>query len=287
MYMSNVSKLILISLSVFVVWTFATYILEGRVNLLQRVDPVGRMEYVVIANILVGTIFAFAMFKPSLRTSFVTDKQLGFQPARLTLILIVVAFALGFVLFLTGTPISINAIVVTNVFSQTLPTSIAEVVVCWGIVGTVFESLVRRKMDKEGDNINGKNRTISSRDRTRRRRNIATVSILSVTIGSVVSIVLFGIYHFAHSPPFNQPNMVLFVMIPAILTSIFYFVGREIYSTITIHNFLALIGIMGSIDVTPLAQPLYPIILIAVVSVLVLIASDMFLIRRAKIKDQL
>lgn len=61
--------------------------------------------------------------------------------------------------------------------------------------------------------------------------------------------------------------MVLFLTGPAILTSIFYFVGREIYSTITIHNFLALIGVVGSIDITPLSQLIYPIIMMALTSV--------------------
>jgi hypothetical protein len=117
---------------------------------------------------------------------------------------------------------------------------------------------------------------------TIKRRKVTTVSVLSLPIGGIVSIVLFGVYHIAHSPPFNQPQMVLFLMIPSILTSIFYFIGREMYSTITIHNFLALIGVSGSIDVTGLTQPLYPVIIIAFISVLVLIASDVFLIRRIK-----
>jgi hypothetical protein len=76
------------------------------------------------------------------------------------------------------------------------------------------------------------------------------------------------------------------LMIPAILTSVFYFIGREIYSTITIHNFLALIGVSGSIDVTALTQPLYPIMIIALISLLTLITSDIFLIRRTKMNHQ-
>lgn len=37
--------------------------------------------------------------------------------------------------------IVVYPIVVANVLSQTFPTSIAEVVVCWALVGTAFESL--------------------------------------------------------------------------------------------------------------------------------------------------
>lgn len=286
--MNNIAKLILLSISVYIVWTFATYILEGRVNLLQRVDPIGRIEYAVIANILVGTLFAFMMLKPSLRANFVTSRQSGFRHPRRILIMVVIAIAIGFVLFLTSNPAdgSTNATMIANIFAQTLPTSIAEVVVCWAVVGTVFESLVRSKIHGKGDDPNWKNGTILHLNWKSIRRKVTTISALSLVIGGVVSIVLFGIYHFAHSPPFNQPNMVLFLMIPAILTSLFYFIGREIYSTIAIHNFLALIGVSSSIDVTALTQPLYHVMIMALISVIVLIASDMLLIRRTKMNHR-
>ena len=47
----EIAKLTLFSISVYIIWTLATYILEGRVNFLQRVDPLGRIEYAIIANI--------------------------------------------------------------------------------------------------------------------------------------------------------------------------------------------------------------------------------------------
>jgi hypothetical protein len=281
--LNSIAKLVLLSISVYIIWTFSTYILEGRVNLLQRIDPIGRIEYAVVVNILIGTILAFVMLRTSLRVRFVTSEQLGFQSLRRILTLVVIAIVIGFVLFLISNPApgSMNATVIANILAQTLPTSIAEVVVCWAVVGTVFESLVRSKMHGS----NWKNGTTLHLDWTSiRGRKVTTVSVVSLIVGGIVSIVLFGIYHFAHSPPFNQPNMVLFLMIPAILTSVFYFIGREIYSTITIHNLLALIGVSDSIDVTALTQPLYPVIIIAFISVLVLIASYVFLIRRTSMQ---
>ena len=264
-------KLIIFSISVYIVWVFATYILEGGINLLHTNDPLGRVAYTIIANILIGTVVGFILLKLFVRSNFVTQKQLGFQSSRRILILVAVAAIAGFLLFSIEASVSLNPVVIVNVFSQTLPTSIAEVVVCWMVVGTVFESLAQRKMDKKDDNTI---RKIPG--------NVRTTSILSVIIASLVSIVVFGVYHFAHSPPFNQLNMVIFLMIPAILTSIFYFVGQEVYSTIIIHNILALIGVSGSIDPTPLAHPLYPAMTLALVSVIVLITLDLFLVRRTR-----
>jgi hypothetical protein len=54
--------------------------------------------------------------------------------------------------------------------------------------------------------------------------------ITPIIVGAAVAIVLFGLYHFAHSPPFNQPNMVIILMYPSLLTSIVYFVVRDIYT---------------------------------------------------------
>jgi hypothetical protein len=52
------AKSVLISLYVYVVWSVVTYLLEGRIHLLQRVDFIGRFEYVVIANMVIGTVLA-------------------------------------------------------------------------------------------------------------------------------------------------------------------------------------------------------------------------------------
>ena len=161
-------------------------------------DPLGRLAYTIVANIMIGTIFGF-------------------------IIINTVAASAGFLLFSLGDPASFDPIVIANVFAQTLPTSIAEVV-----VGTVFEFLARKRMSKEKDGTIGKE-----------GGNIRSISILSVIVASLVSIILFGLYHFAHSPPFNQPNMVVFLMVPAILTSIFYFAGRSISAfSPHIHNTL-------------------------------------------------
>lgn len=131
---------------------------------------------------------------------FVTAKQVGFQPSvRRLIVVAVIAGLIGFTLFTIQKPVSLNPIVILNVFSQTLPTSIAELVVCWAVVGTVLESTFRCKSDK----------------------------IISIILAGLASTILFGIYHFAHSPPFNQPYMILFLMFPGAVTSIIYFVGTR------------------------------------------------------------
>lgn len=116
--------------------------------------------------------------------------------------LVTVAGTIGVLLFVIQGPASLNPVVISNVFSQTLPTSIAEVVVCWAVLGASMESFSRNRFGKK----------------------------LSVIVGIIISTVLFGVYHFAHSEPFNQVNMVMILMLPGLITSIAYFVGRNIYA---------------------------------------------------------
>jgi hypothetical protein len=107
--------------------------------------------------------------------------------------------------------------------------------------------------------------------------------VISVILAASVSTMLFGIYHFAHSPPFNQPNMVLFLMYPGILTSIVYFIGRDIYATVVFHNFQALYGVMNNVNIDSLVNPVYPVLVFAIVSVLVLLLSDLLVVRKSNV----
>jgi uncharacterized membrane protein YeaQ/YmgE (transglycosylase-associated protein family) len=264
------AKLILISLCIYVVWTVATYLLEGRIHLLQKIDVFGRFEYAIVANMIIGTVVAIWLISYyHIPSKFVSVKQMGFQQLnRKFITIIVISSLLGFGLFIFQRPASLNPIVIFNIFAQTLPVSIAEVVVCWGVVGTSFESILLL-FSKSRTGLKGKE-----------KNKKASTRIIAAIVGAVVATVLFGAYHFAHSPPFNQLNTVLFLMIPGTLTSIVYFIGRNIYVTVIFHNFQALYGVMRSIDIISFNHLLYPLLIMASISILILIVADLFLVRR-------
>jgi hypothetical protein len=251
------TKFIIIAVIIYLIWILATYLLEGRINLLQTPNPFARLIYAVIANMIIGTVIAIWLLKPPILQRFVSPKQLGFQSsAKRVIIAVVVAGLVGFALFIIQKPASLNAIVILNVFSQTLPGSIAEVVICWAVVGTAFESTFFRCKSKK---------------------------LTSIILAATVSTILFGIYHFAHSPPFNQPSMVVFLMYPGLLTSIVYFVGRDVYAAIAFHNFQALFGVMNNINIQSLLHPIYLVIMMAIASIAILVLSDLLTIRKTKV----
>lgn len=247
-------KLIAIALTAYVAWVASTYILEGRINLFQSVDPIGRIAYVTIANIAIGTVLSMLALRYLLKSQFVRPEQIGLNKSRLrTALVIAAAIAGGLGLFILQNPRTMEPIVVFHAFMQVLPVSLAEVMVCWALVGSSFESLSRSK---------GR--------------------IASVLVGAVVASVLFAVYHYAHSPPFNQTSMVLFLMLPSIATAVTYFLGRDIYAAIIVQNFMGIVGVMAGLpDLEAYRRPMVPIYALSAVSVASLFVSVSVILRRA------
>jgi hypothetical protein len=247
------TQIVGIALGVYLAWVVATYLLEGRINLLHRPDPLGRAIYAVVANILIGTVIALLTMQLALKSRLVTLPQLGLRSPDHTLKFVVLAIVLGLGFLLFQGPPSFDPVVLLNGFAQVLPPSIAEVVVCWGVVGTSVETFT------------------SPWGRMR-----------SAVVGALVAIFLFGLYHFAHSAPFNEVWMVFFLMIPAIATSLFYFFGRNLYATAIFHNFLGLYGVLQNIDLTTFSRPMIPFYVMMLVALAALIGADWFLRRQVK-----
>ncbi len=60
------------------------YLLEGRVHLLISGDPVGRLAYAVVANLLIGTVFTLYVMSVFRRRGGIPREYFGFQPAKRT-----------------------------------------------------------------------------------------------------------------------------------------------------------------------------------------------------------
>jgi hypothetical protein len=81
-------QLIVIPIAIYLIWILATYLLEGRINLLQKPDPLGRFTYTVIANIAIDTVIAIWLLKLSISSGFLTIRQVGFRSVERILIVV-------------------------------------------------------------------------------------------------------------------------------------------------------------------------------------------------------
>jgi hypothetical protein len=249
----------LVALGTYATWTAITWLLEGRIQTLLRPEAVtDRLVYTGVANVFVGTILALLLVREFVDSEFTSRTALGFRSIPRTLVAVLLAGVVGFALYALQQPPTTDPVVVMNVFAQVLPVSIAEVVVCWVVVGGSVAAFLRS---------HGLN------------RYLARGSAL------VLSSVLFGVYHFAHSPPFNSIEMVGLLTVVGVGTGLIYFVGGSFYGALIFHNFMALFGIVSSLaDAGQLGtyqQPLVPLLVTALVTLVILVGMERLLVRRS------
>jgi hypothetical protein len=238
-----------LALSLYLLWVLATYLLEGRILTLQRPEATGaRLAYALVANVLVGIGGSVLVVRFLSNSGEISARQAGFRGLRHAIVAVAVGVVLGFAVYdIQGAP-SLNLVVVLNVYGQVLVVSVAEVLVCWAVVGSVAESLLR--------------------DRGR---------WVSVLLATMIASILFGVYHLAHSPPFNTIGFVMLLTVIGLVTSAYFFVSRDVYGTIAFHNFLGIFGVIQALDASgnlaSFERPVVPVLVVAVVAIAVLILA--------------
>jgi len=133
--------------------------------------------------------------------------------------------------------------------------SVAEIVVCWGLVGSTLYVALRR-WSRAG----------------------------AYGIAAATASILFGVYHFAHSAPFNEIHMVVFLTGIGLVTSLWWFVSRDVYGTAVFHNFFGVTGVLAALRTGGLVpeQPTLaiPLLVTAAVVTLALLLPGMLWLRR-------
>lgn len=247
-----------VAVGVYLCWTLATWALEGRLLTLQRpTATVDRLVYTVVANVLIGTLATLWMVGAFVAAGATSRTRLGLRPWRHTLLGGAVGGAAGLALYLGQGPPTTDPAVLTNAFAQVLPVSVAEIVVCWLLVGGSVEAALRGRVPDAA----------------------ARAGAL------VVASVCFGAYHFAHSPPFDTPAMVGLLTLVSVGTGVAFFGGRSAYGALVFHNFLALFGVTSALaDAGQLAAfraPVVSLLLTGLVAFLLFVVAERLAVRDA------
>ncbi|WP_152042162.1 type II CAAX prenyl endopeptidase Rce1 family protein [Salinigranum salinum] len=253
---SVVDHPVVAALALVLTWTLATYVLEGaRLTLLRPEAIVDRLLYAIVANVLLGTVLGLWIVRNRLRTD---PARVGFRRPVRTVVGVVVALGLGAGAYLAQSPPTTDPLVVTNAFAQTLVVSIAEIVVCWVVLGVAVERAIQPRVGR-----------------------VAAMACLVVTAS-----VAFGLYHVAHSPPFDTPAMVVLLTGVGVVTSLVFVVSRDLYATVAFHNALALTGVTRALAasgrLSAFADPAPVLWATAIVALAALVATDYWLVRRRR-----
>jgi hypothetical protein len=246
---STVRRAFALTIPLYLIRVVATYLLEGRIFTLQRPEVLdARLAYALVANMLIGIGGSVLVVRALSSMRAISPRRAGFQGFAHAVLTTVVGAALGFGFYaIQGSP-TFNPVIILNAYAQVLVVSVAEVLVCWAVVGSVSESLLR-----------GRGRWTST------------------VLDGLIASVLFGVYHLAHSPPFNAVGFVVLLTVVGLVTSVFFFVSRDVYGTIAFHNFLGIFGVIGALEVSgnlaSFERPMIPLLIMAAVAVAFLIAS--------------
>jgi hypothetical protein len=201
-------------LAVYACWVAATYALEGSPRTLLRPDAPGlRLGYTLVANIVIGTAGAMLVLERLVTEGGVGPAAVGFGSPRRALAGVVVGIATGGAAYLAQGAPSLDPVVLLNGVAQVLPVSVAEVLVCWSLVSALVGA-------------GGPARRI---------------------LAAGASSLLFGVYHVAHSPPFNALAMIAFLTLVGLATSAFFVLTRDLCGTVVFHSALALTGVLGAL----------------------------------------
>jgi hypothetical protein len=240
----------------FVLWTAATWYFEGRIETLLRPDATGdRIVYAFVVNLFLGIAGGIAFLRYWKRRDALDTAHAGFGTAGRAAAGVTAGLISGLAAYmLQGAP-SLNPTVIVNAYAQVFVVSAAEVIVCWALVGAAAQALLRR-----------------------------AGQAISIGLAAVLASVLFGVYHYAHSAPFNTAQMVLLLSVVGLVTSAFFFISRDIAGTIVFHNFLGTFGVVRALSqakaLSPLEQLQIPLIVTAVITASFL-AAGYLILRRA------
>lgn len=201
------------ALAIYVLWVAATYVLEGMAGTLLRSDAMGlRLAYALVANIAIGIVLPLWIIRRR-------PERFGFSGPGRTAVSVLAATLAGYALFAMARSEPAHPIVVLNALAQVWVVSLAEVLVCWGLIGGAVFSVLRRS-----------------------RPWVAYLA------ASAAASAFFGFYHFAHSAPFNEWRMVAFLTAIGFATSAWWFASRDLYGTSVFHTFFGVTGVLAALE---------------------------------------
>ncbi len=250
----DLRRFTLAALGLWALWSLATWVFEGRIDTLLRPDAIlDRIIYVIVTNIVIGLGGGALLIRWITRQSAVRPEDLGFGPLLRTLVWLPLAVLLGLALYFAQGAPTTDPMVMANIYAQVLVVSIAEVLVCWCLVAGVSAHV------------------------------LPGPKWVSITLAAIVASALFGLYHYAHSPPFNTFPMVALLSGVGLMTGAMFFLSQDIYATAVFHNFLAVFGVASAVkanDQIAAYQTLQlPLFGMALTGILVLAAADVLVIR--------
>jgi hypothetical protein len=220
-------RLLIIPLLVFIAWLTEMFLLEGSRALFRTPDPLPLLFYTIVGCVLIGTIIPVFLIRRSFASGAVNMNQIGFRSLRRTVIFSLITAAICYFCMVFLIPAGIPRSAVPDLFLLYLPTGIASVMICWVLIGTHLQALVR-----------------------------SGGALISIPVGIVITGIIFGMTVLVQTPSESQPGPVGSAILLGMITAMFFFAVRDVYATVMVVTTGMVILLGGRIDPALLSGPL-------------------------------
>jgi len=195
-------RLLVIPIAVYTVWMLEIFLLEGSRNLFMRFDPAGLFLNTIIACIITGMLLPLLCIRKAFITGAVNMFQIGFRSLRRTILTGVLTCIIGYGAVIIFSPFGTDRLMFANAFLLLLPGAIASVMICFVLIGTHIQAFVR-----------------------------SGGALLSLSLGIMVTAMLFGMTTFAYFPAVMVKDTVFVLVAVGIMAGLFFFAIRDVYAT--------------------------------------------------------
>lgn len=239
----DVIRLLLIPLLVYCAWLAEIYLLEGAKSLLAEPAILPLILYTLFGCILTGMVIVVWIVTRSFQTRAVTLLQIGFRSAKRTIVTCMLALAACYLVILVFGADSTLPASLPALFCLYLPTGIAAVMVCWVLVGTHLQALVR-----------------------------AGGAVLSIPVGVVITAILFGLTTLVLMPAVGLADPLVPAILLGFITALFFFSVRDVYATSIVVTTGMVLVFARSVDTSALDRASFGVVTMAALSLLALLA---------------
>ena len=228
----DAGSLIRVLLVITAAWLIITFIFTMIFGVFRGEVTGGILIYTLVACILVGTIFPVYPLRHAFITGAVNMFQIGFRPVRRTVLMVALTLIMGYVVMILTIPAGQSRVSFLDTILLLLPTAIASVMICWVVMGTHIQALVRNRG-----------------------------TLFSIIAGVVVTALMFTVSSCAYLAPVN-PGLIASSLGIGIIAALFFFSVRDVYATIIVVTLCNSLTIQNTAGIV---EPDMPLVYLSVV----------------------
>jgi hypothetical protein len=224
---NRIIRLLIIPVLVYVAWILEIFLFEGEVHLFLVPEPAGLLLYTVVAGILVGMVVPVLLMRRAFLFGEVNMLQFGFRSMNRTLAAVALTGVLLYGILILTNPFGPDKQAFAALFLLLLPTGIAAVMVCWVLVGTHLQALVR-----------------------------GGGAVLSVPVGIVMTSILFAAAALSMVPDAGLPQSGVAYIGAGGIVAVFFFAVRDVWATALVVTSCLVYLLAGRLDAALLKEAL-------------------------------